>query len=390
MTLRVGFMLIGGKNWTGGYNYLINLFRVLADEASDRIEPVLFVGNDVSESEIDPFVAAGARAVERDACFDSAHRQSLLVRSLVFGRVPRVEQALRRQRIDVVFEAATFLGWQSATPSIAWIPDLQHRVLPHLFSRMARARREIGFRIQIASRRSIMCSSEDTRAHIEQLYPVARENLHAVRFAVRPGPPIDEAAARAVADKYGLPARYFFMPNQFWAHKNHRLVLEALRRLSKDGRAVTVMATGLQYDPRNSTHVPSLLGNIAASGLGDRFITPGLVPYEDLRALMQACTAMLNPSLFEGWSTTVEEAKACGVPMLLSDLPVHREQAEGQAIFFDRYSPAALAEALDSFPEMDSAERATRRTAAMRSSTFRTLQFANDFVRVAETAFTKR
>ncbi len=61
---------------------------------------------------------------------------------------------------------------------------------------------------------------------------------------------------------------------------------------------------------------------------------------------MVGSVAVLNPSLFEGWSTTVEEARALQVPMVLSDLPVHKEQAEGIARFFDRTSAPALADAL--------------------------------------------
>ena len=42
---------------------------------------------------------------------------------------------------------------------------------------------------------------------------------------------------------------------------------------------------------------------------------------------MRQSVAVLQPSLFEGWSTTVEEAKSIGKTILLSDIPVHREQA---------------------------------------------------------------
>jgi glycosyltransferase involved in cell wall biosynthesis len=44
--------------------------------------------------------------------------------------------------------------------------------------------------------------------------------------------------------------------------------------------------------------------------------------------------ALINPSRFEGWSTTVEEAKSFGVPMILSDVDVHREQTSGGARYF--------------------------------------------------------
>ena len=55
---------------------------------------------------------------------------------------------------------------------------------------------------------------------------------------------------------------------------------------------------------------------------------------------MCASVALLNPSHFEGWSTTVEEARALGVPMLLSDLDVHLEQAQGIARFSIATAPS--------------------------------------------------
>ena len=51
----------------------------------------------------------------------------------------------------------------------------------------------------------------------------------------------------------------------------------------------------------------------------------------------------INPSFFEGWSTTVEEAKYRGKPILLSDLKVHREQAPAKGVFFDPNDPEDLA-----------------------------------------------
>jgi hypothetical protein len=63
---------------------------------------------------------------------------------------------------------------------------------------------------------------------------------------------------------------------------------------------------------------------------------------------MHHAIAVLNPSLFEGWSTTVEEAKAQGKQMILSSLPVHMEQAqEHRARFFYPEDSGALAKLLD-------------------------------------------
>ena len=70
----------------------------------------------------------------------------------------------------------------------------------------------------------------------------------------------------------------------------------------------------------------------------------GMVPYADVQSLSEAAWAYINPSLFEGWSTTVEEAKYRGKPILLSNLKVHREQAPKKGVYFNPMDPDELAE----------------------------------------------
>jgi glycosyltransferase involved in cell wall biosynthesis len=80
-------------------------------------------------------------------------------------------------------------------------------------------------------------------------------------------------------------------------------------------------------------------------GIRDSFRVLGVVPYSDMMSLMRNAVAIVNPSLFEGWSSTVEEAKILGKTILLSDLPVHREQNPKRAIFFDPNNAGTLADA---------------------------------------------
>ena len=77
--------------------------------------------------------------------------------------------------------------------------------------------------------------------------------------------------------------------------------------------------------------------------LHGRFLPLGVVPYADTQALMAHSRAVINPSRFEGWSTTVEEAKTMGKTLLLSDIPVHREQSPKLGRFFGADDAPALA-----------------------------------------------
>lgn len=382
---RVGFTLIGGKKWTGGYNYLINLFTILSLEMPDSLFPFLFVGNDVSEADLLPFLRIPGCAVIRDPAFNSDRRSGVLLRSVFLGLDPVINRALQKAKIDVVFESGIFLGWRFKLPTIAWIPDLQHRFLPHLFGKISWVRRELGFRLQIWSDRIIMCSSQDTLENIERIYPSAKDRVSAVRFAIKSHKLVSKEIARAVADRHGFPVQYFFMPNQFWAHKNHRLVLDALKILSNRGISCVIVASGQQSDPRDEHYAPSLLADIQNAGLQKTFLTPGLLPYDDLPFLMQASDALINPSLFEGWSTTVEEAKAASIPMILSDIPVHREQAGKEAIYFNPNSPEALADALMNFSLLGKNKK-MQRDISGGAAAKRSREFAYDFFNIVERA----
>jgi glycosyltransferase involved in cell wall biosynthesis len=375
--MRVAFTLIGGRLWTGGYNYLLNLVRSLAAHRPDAITPVLCFGEDTDPEDAAPFEQIANAQVVRHGAFDASRRGIAVVRSLLLGRDAAIQSIFARERIDVVFENAQFNGWRAAQPAIAWIPDFQHRFLPHLFTSAGYWKRELGFRMQIATGRTIMLSSEDSRLACERFHSSTAGRTHVVPFAVPMPPGIDPASARTVADRHGLPARYLFMPNQFWQHKNHALVIEALELLRQSGRDdVVVAASGKTLDPRRPDHFPSLQARVAQLKLERQFRILGMVPYEDLAPLMRASDALLNPSLFEGWSTTVEEARAAGVPMLLSDLEVHREQAGSHARFFDRHSPASLAQQMAATPLPSRADDAALAVAA----SARVQTFADKFV----------
>jgi glycosyltransferase involved in cell wall biosynthesis len=380
---RVAFTLIGGKNWTGGYHYLLNLLQLLVVHGTDRVHVVLFVGDDVAGEDVAPFVALDRVQIVRSALLNERRRLRSLGRSLALGADAPLRSLFRAHRVDAVFEAAQFFGRHLGIAAIAWIPDFQHHHLRHLFSTTGYWKRELGFRAQIAAGRRILLSSQDACDDCERAYPTTIGRTHVVRFAIPVRTPVGQTEARTVADQYGLPSRFFFMPNQFWQHKNHHLVVDALAILRDRKCETVVAASGKQLDPRNPQYAPQLLERVQRLGLGASFRALGLVPYGHLLALMRASTALLNPSTFEGWSTTVEEARSLGVPMILSRLRVHLEQAS-DAVFFDPRSAASLADALEGYRPLGETQRASMALSAAVLSEARARQFALDFIQVVE------
>ncbi len=386
--IRVAFTLMSGRNWTGTgvFNYFVNLAQVLAQDAHDRVQAVFFGGTDAIAANVEPFASIPGVEVVLTAEFDESRKGQRMRQALLTGCDRAASHSFRKHRIDVAFEYTQFLGWRFPFPSVAWLTDFQHRHLRELFSVRAYWKRDLGFRAQILSGRHVMLSSEDSLRDCERFFPQSIGRTSAVRFAIRPPDMSDHDGARAIANGYNLPEHFFYLPNQFWRHKNHRTVIEALQILKRQGHDLVVAASGKPEDYRHSHHYQTLQSLVNSHGLADNFRFIGMVPRQHVFALMRASTALVNPSLSEGWSTTVEEAKLLGVPMLLSNLRVHMEQAGESARFFDPHAAEQLASLMAQHNNLPAASRQEMEKLAIAASHNRVKQFANEFSQTVERA----
>ena len=383
--MRVAFSLIGGRDWMGGYNYLLNLITVLKEHAVERVQPVLFVGTEVDSMLSNPFEKIGGVSVVRSAVFNRNCEYRRLAMALIRGCDTEAIRVFEKEKINVIFESAKFYGWSLPIPAVAWFPDLQHRCLRHLFGFKSYWKREIGFQAQVLSGRYIMLSSEDARKDCERFYSRSRGVTHVVRFSIPNRLNINTVDARKIADYYGLPEFFFFLPNQFWKHKNHACVIRALNILKDRGQNFVIAASGRQFDPRHPDYFLGLKSDIINQGIEKNFRLLGLIPHDHLIGLMKSCVAIINPSTFEGWSTTVEEAKSIGTPMILSALAVHREQCK-DALFFDGGSPYQLAQILSGYDYQRSIVVKRELSRELESDSSGVKEFANQFADLMELA----
>lgn len=371
--IRVGFRLIGGAAWQGGRNYLWNLLHAVTTLPAPRIAPVLLVrpGEDPGDL-IQP-------GVERVDTHESPRVRMLgRVAALVSGRDPIEGHSMRRANIDLLSHA-TPVG---RIPAIGWIPDVQHRHLPHMTSRRDRLIRDVLFRELLARCRFVIASSEAARADLIRFYGAKPDRLRVLRFVSQPRQAADLPLTELRA-KHGLPQRWIHLPNQLWKHKNHGLVVEALRAAPD----VTVVATGPTEDFRHAGLYAELIEQARRAGVSDRFRHLGLVSFPELFALMRHAVAVVNPSRFEGWSTTVEEAKSLGKRLLVSDIAVHREQAAERATYFGVDDAAALASAMrDAWASFDPAVDAAFALKAVQALPGRTRAFGEAYEQIVHDA----
>ena len=378
---RIAFTLIGGKLWVGGYNYQVNLLSVLAIHEKERIQAFLFLGNDADNDILNRFTQIIGLEVIQSDIFNAKNTKVRLLKALIWGNDSAALKIFSNHKIDVVFEAANFYGWRFPIPVIAWIPDFQHRYLSYLFSKYAYWKRELGFYAQILGGRYIMLSSEDARKDCEYFYKKSIGKTSVVKFAT--SAKVIQVDTKPILALYNLPEHFFFLPNQFWKHKNHKCVIDALKIARDKGHHLVVAVSGKQFDPRDSNHFPSLKKLIAENQLEQSFILLGVIPYQHIQVLMSQCLALINPSKFEGWSTTVEEAKSLGVPMILSSLAVHKEQASDNADYFDVDSPIELFNILLKFKIMKDLHKSILQENSLQNALNPVTKFAKEFVNLA-------
>ena len=340
MAVRIALRIVRPHAWTGGVTYLLNLFRILKAHAPD-IEPVMFAPPDIGPP-LDRTIETtlGGQPI---LLRDRSHRDDMAA-MIGLGEADSLA-AFRAARIDLVFESMGFYGASPPFPTLSWLPDFQHRRLPRFFTRAQWLAREARYRSVVMKRRHVLLSSHDAHADMKAFYPSSPAEVHVAPFAICMDKPPTFADGEAVRIARGLPERFIFLPNQFWAHKNHKVVIAALGMMAPEERPF-IAASGQENDPRNPGLMKGLLDALAASGATASFKPLGHIPYSEVMALNARADALLNPSFFEGWSTPVEEAKSLGTPLVLSNLRVHQEQVGGDAIFFDPHDPAACAAAL--------------------------------------------
>lgn len=250
------------------------------------------------------------------------------------------EKSLLRRGCDLVYFVTP-----SARPGIlqrlnyiATVLDLCHRDTPEFPEAREYARfavRERLYRSVLPPAYLILTDSSELAAATSRRYGIDAERLLPMPFS--PAPSL--AAASPASAKYDLPEGYFFYPAQFWAHKNHVRILQALVLLRDDGLKLRVVFAG--GDPGNRAHVERFVEDNA---LRDQVRLLGFVPQEDMRGLYEGCRAVVMPTYFGPTNLPPLEAWLLRKPLIYS---AHfKAQAGDAALLVDPDDARALADAM--------------------------------------------
>lgn len=227
-----------------------------------------------------------------------------------------------------------------------WKPDFQEMYYPSFVSK-----EELQYVhdylniVRMNSNYQLVFSSEDSKNDYKKFFSPYSNKLNILRF-VSILPELPAIPLEELLSKYHLPKKYFFVSNQFWPHKNHQLILDALLLVREQFPEVCIVFSGKQASYRAKDYFTNLKKFIAENKLESNTLFLGFIPRTDQLLLMKNAQAVIQPSLFEGWSTVIEDCKALGQFVIASDLTVNKEQSDKNIFFFKRNNASELSQGI--------------------------------------------
>ena len=342
---RIGILFQYDENWIGGTYYLINLISAL-NQLEENEKPNLLIFSNLKDYEI----------LRKEVIYTKLNHQELNGKSdgFVIKLLNHITLKLVGKQwinthfkgeIDALFpfRQIKFLESIPVNKRIYWIPDFQEKHLPQFYSD-EHLDKEVRINTPIVMySKKLVLSSYDSLRDLKRFYPEHKTQPYVIHFASRI-PKTNEVDLNVLLQKFSISLSYFFAPNQFWKHKNHIVVIKALEKLKQSGVNVLILFSGKEYDSRHPGYTESLKEYVRSHNLEHNVRFLGFIDRNDQLQLMKHSLAVIQPSLFEGWSTVIEEAMAYNKTVIASDLEVNKEQLGEKGIYFERENHSDLAD----------------------------------------------
>jgi glycosyltransferase involved in cell wall biosynthesis len=354
--MRVGVDATSWANRRGFGRFARNAVGRLV-ELDQETEYVFFIDDDADSTEL----PAGAR--ERRVQLKAPPAQAAAAgSSRTVTDLLRMTRAVRRDRLDAFLFPSVYTYFPVVgTPTVVGLHDTIVESLPDLTVPSRRERAAARLKHTIAVRRAsrLFTVSEASRGAIAAQFKIPAEELQVVPEAPDPvfTPRSGDRLVTGLAEA-GLTGadRYFLYAGGISPHKNVETLIDAYalaRGEQSDGVPLLVLVGDLERETYLSS-AASVRERIARHGLAEDVRLPGFVSDEVLACLYSGSTAVVIPSLAEGFGLPAVEAAACGAAVALSDLPPHHETLGTAALFFPPTDVDALATILRCLSEDES------------------------------------
>jgi len=334
----------------GAGRYVVELARALAGRADCKITLVARRDDGARWAQTAP----GQRVV--------AVAPSRRLTRLVYeqARLGSVVARLDSPRVQVHHGPHYTMPWRSKVPCVVTVHDLTFfdHVEWHQQSKVAWFRAATRYSTRHAA--AIICVSEITAGRLQTVLSprcpvvVVPHGVDHARFVVdEPRPGHDGE----VLERLGLNRPYVLYLGTLEPRKGVADLVAAFDRIAPgQAEMELILAGGAGWK------AGPVMQSVAAARSRERIRRLGYVPDADVPALLRRASAVVYPSLEEGFGLPALEALACGAPLVTTAGTTMAELAGDSALLVPPAQPSALAAAIETaIAEQPSAEAARRR-----------------------------
>jgi glycosyltransferase involved in cell wall biosynthesis len=230
-------------------------------------------------------------------------------------------------------------------PLVASIMDVIPLTQPDYVKSSLRKLKSTVFSHLATKAQHIITISTYSALEIEQVMGIAQKRITVIPLGVnsRYFDHIEPVLLASVLKRYALAKPYFLFVGTLQTRKNVDRILDAYERLPVD----VINAFDLVIAGRARADMISLTERLAAPRTRGGVKWIQYVPDDDLPALMQSATALVFPSLYEGFGLPVLEAFASRTPVITSNTTSLPEVAGDAAILVNPLAVEEIADAME-------------------------------------------
>lgn len=343
--LNIGVFLSAAPSDGGVYQYSLSILHAVLALDPERFNLRLFVlepscGDSVPERFVKIQIKKRFHNRLMGYAITQAFRNSAAWRfASYFSDAAR---AINSSDCDVViYPAQDGPAYQTNKKAIATIHDLMHRYESHYSEYRGREakNRDVHFSAMCEYADLILVDSRVGKAQVLESYGVLEKKVQPLPYV----PPYSLLSSIQVdlRARYGLPEKFVFYPAQFWEHKNHVALLQALKLLKDQGDTVNLVLVGSRKN-----NYSSVLAAIDAYKLTDLVLILGYVSDDELFSLYKTAVAMVYVSAIGPTNIPPMEALITGCPLVCSNKYGMAEQVGRGALLVNPHDPIEIADAI--------------------------------------------
>ena len=394
--IKIGFLInYNHFKWLGGIYVIKHLIYGINKHLNKKIQPVLIVNKDLSRKAINDlkkFDLIKTNLFHNQSLFDKLHNKLSVI---FFGKSSNYESFFLKEKINLVSHVNVFsnniiFGKKSVAKSLSFIADFQHLYFKENFSLRKRIMRNLNTFLCAYFSSKILLISNDAKKDLKKISNAAYNNSVISKFIFQIPAKKEIINLSIIKKRYKFNIPFFYVPNQYWVHKNHFIILKAIKYIKEKSnlKKILILSSGLSTDYRNPNHFLKIKNFISENNLENNYKYLGVIPFKDVLSLIYHSKAVINPSKFEGRSSTVEQANSMGKRIILSNINIHKEQKPENADYFDPNNYKQLSKILLSNCKYKNKDKNYYKNAQQKNNNNMKI-YCNDYLRIVKNLIKK-